>query len=106
MAVGRGRITECPPVPAASMQGSMSSIGSGDVDAAIRLPTVGFENPGATPDLRGVEPNTGGQDAPGNFVLLEDQQGSFSEFGETYPGGMPSDVPEGGFTTSSGGASY
>lgn len=41
---------------------------------STKLPTVGFENPGATRDLRGVEPNTGPQSE--NSYDLPPQVGS------------------------------
>ncbi len=84
MEAGRGRVSDCPPVPAVLMEGSRGGDGNG-----VLLPTVGYRNPGATENMRGVEPNTGKQDAPGNSYPLPKQDGSLSAMDETFMGADP-----------------
>ena len=115
------------PIPQADLEGSRTHDGRG-----VNLPTSTYRNPGATPNLRGVEANTGKSEgsnigepmidtepagpvprgvpfntpddskgdvegpAPdgwgtydsskNNTALPEPQVGSFTKFGEKYPG--------------------
>lgn len=80
----QGRVSEAPPMPTERMEGTRGVDGH-----AALLPTVGYENPGATTNLRGVEANTGRQDAPGNSYPAPMQDGTLGAMDESFMGADP-----------------
>ena len=70
------------PMDPADLIGSRGADGRG-----VKLPTSTYENPGPTPNIRGIEPNTE-RLAPSNFADPETTQ----TFGSEVPRGTPFDT--------------